>query len=233
MRRPAPYIGIVALVIVAVWVAMPAANQPADTLGMRWVSPTPRPPTATKPPAPWQLTQTAKNLTATAKAVPSTPTPKPPTSTPTAPPSQSATPTARLTATPTGAPNTDEGLVIDGSPAFIAGIVAGLDLMAGVSPGDRAVVAKWVTGIRESPRNYSSGGSHVIEITRTSAIASATYSGSIVRHEAEHLRRWFEGIYPAWECEGERAALRAQADYLRRAGDVYNAGYIEGLIQQC
>lgn len=188
---------------------------------------TPRPtntPRPTSPPAPWQLTATAKANTPTPRATP--------TSTPIPTPTPSATATARLTATPTPVPVTptreaQTGLVIDGSPGFVVGIVAGLDLMADVSPADRAVVAQWVTGIRESSRNWSTSGSRVVEITRSSALAGPTYAGSIVRHEAEHLRRQL------WGCPGENLALRAQADYLWLAGDAWNATYIEGLIRQC
>jgi hypothetical protein len=108
-------------------------------------------------------------------------------------------------------------------------VAAALDLMATAAPDDLAIVTRYVTEIRESSRNYSWAGSRVILISTTAA-RSVTYGGSLILHEAVHVRNYFTGDQPVYGCEGEAKSLRAQAAYLRLVGDPAAAAWVEGLI---
>jgi hypothetical protein len=119
---------------------------------------------------------------------------------------------------------------ITGSPSFVANIRAGLELMRAVAPEDYAVVAGNLTEIREGPQNYAWGGSRAVQISAASAGHSRGYAGAIVLHEAVHVRNWFANDQPVFGCDGEAKSLRAQASYLRKAGDPALAGWVESLI---
>jgi hypothetical protein len=119
---------------------------------------------------------------------------------------------------------------ITGSASFVNNVVAGLELMRATAPADFEVVRTHVTEIREGPRNWSWGGSRVIQISTTSAAHSRTYAGSIILHEAVHVKNWFTNDLPVFGCDGEAKSLRAQSTYLRAAGDHGMAQWVEGLI---
>jgi hypothetical protein len=119
---------------------------------------------------------------------------------------------------------------ITGSATFVSNIRAGLDLMRAAAPTYYNIIAGYVTQIREGAQNYSWGGSTVIQISGASAAISVTYTGSIVLHEADHVKNWFTGNFPVYGCEGEAKSLRVQAAYLYAVGDVGMARWVESQI---
>lgn len=169
-------------------------------------------PTATASPTP-SPTTTSPTATATAIAPTATATAVPPTAT--------ASPAAAASAYP---------FRITGSATFVRNIANGLELMRAKSPADYEVVATYVTEIREGASNYAWGGRSDIQISTNSAAYSVTYAGSIVLHEAVHVKNWFTNNFPVFGCDGEAKSLRAQADYLYTVGDVALAQWVEGQI---
>lgn len=140
-------------------------------------------------------------------------------------------PPAAPAPTPTPAPSQAAyPFAITGSPSFVANIQAGLELMQRIAPEDYAIIADNLTEIREGPQNYAWGGSRTVQISAASAGHSRGYAGAIVLHEAVHVRNWFANDQPVFGCEGEAKSLRAQANYLRKAGDPALAAWIESLI---
>jgi hypothetical protein len=138
-------------------------------------------------------------------------------------------PTATPAPTPTPPPPTYP-FAITGSATFATNIKAGLEQMKSESPADYAIVANSLTEIREGPQNYAWGGSRSVQISAASAAHSRGYAGSIVLHEAVHVRNWFANDMPVFGCDGEAKSLRAQAAYLRKAGDPGLAAWVESLI---
>jgi hypothetical protein len=211
MRRPS-YLTVAIVVLVALtgaagWFVLPAMESGVvSSIGPLWVRQPTSTPRATSTPAPWQLTATARAM---------------PTSTPGAPTSAPATATARLAATPTPVPG--QRPTITGSLGFTDRVGEGLDMLARISPADYLTVTEHVTGIRESGRNWSNSGSRVIEITASGVAIGPAYTGSLVLHEAAHLRSQL------WGCTGETRALTEQAAYLRKAGEPDLAAWVESL----
>jgi hypothetical protein len=119
------------------------------------------------------------------------------------------------------------GPVVAGSAAFVQGISAALELMKARSPDDYALVAAYVTAIKEGPSNYSWGGSRIIQIEGRSAVYSPPWAGGSILHEAVHVRNWLTASYPVYGCDGEARSLRAQASYLSKVGDAAGAQYVE------
>jgi hypothetical protein len=119
---------------------------------------------------------------------------------------------------------------ITGSASFVANIRNGLDLMRRESPADYTAVATYVTEIREGPQNWAWGGSSVIQISSSSAAFSRAYAGSIILHEATHVKNWSTNNFPVFGCAGEAKSLAAQADYLARVGDAAMATWVRGLV---
>jgi hypothetical protein len=119
------------------------------------------------------------------------------------------------------------GPVVTGSDAFVRGINAALALMRARSPDDFAVVAAYVTAIKEGPTNYSWGGSRIIQIEGRSAVYSLPWAGGSILHEAVHVRNWLTASHPVYGCDGEARSLRAQASYLSKVGDTAGAQYVE------
>jgi hypothetical protein len=132
--------------------------------------------------------------------------------------------------TPTPAPITSGSVAITGSATFVNAIRSSLDYMKAHSPSHYAIVATYVSEVRESGRNYSTGGSRVVEISSGAVSQSITYRGSLVLHEADHVRNWFTGNFPVFGCDGEAKTLRVQASYLYAVGDTALAQWIESLI---
>lgn len=181
-------------------------------------------PTATASPTTTSPTATATAVPPTATATATAPAPTATAIVPTAtavPPTATASPTAAAGAYP---------FRITGSATFVRNITNGLELMRIASPADYEVVATAVTEIREGASNYAWGGRTDIQISANSAGYSATYAGSIVLHEATHVKNWLTNNFPVFGCDGEAKSLRAQADYLYKVGDVAMAQWVEGLI---
>lgn len=185
-------------------------------------------PTATASPTP---SPTTTSPTATATAVPPTAT-----ATVSAPTATAIAPTATATAVPPTATASPAAAAsaypfrITGSATFVRNIANGLELMQAKSPADYEVVATYVTEIREGAGNYAWGGRSDIQISTNSADYSVTYAGSIVLHEAVHVKNWFTNNFPVFGCDGEAKSLRAQADYLYKVGDSGMARWVEGQI---
>jgi hypothetical protein len=130
---------------------------------------------------------------------------------------------------PPAIPSEGHALAITGSAVFVEQMRAALDLLKATSPADYAVVATYVREIKEGPRSFSWGGSRTIQIGRTNADQPG-YAGSLILHEAVHVKNWFSNDLPVYGCEGEAKSLRAQAAYLRLLGDASMADWVEGLI---
>lgn len=107
---------------------------------------------------------------------------------------------------------------------------AALDMMGARSPQDAALVGAWVDEIREGERNWSNGGSRVVEIDPASWGAGPAWAGSSALHEAVHVKNWFTNDFPVYGCAGEEKSLRAQADYLDKVGYGGSAAYVRSLI---
>jgi hypothetical protein len=91
-------------------------------------------------------------------------------------------------------------------------------------------VAGAVAEIREGPRNLAQRGSRAIQVSAASAAHSPAYAGSVVLHEATHVRSWLDGDGPAFGCAGEARSLTAQAAYLETVGAAGQAAWVRGLI---